>query len=157
MTGWWETQYRGGGPAQVKGFPRPCIIGPRIAVNGYARFPSGKRGVYLYAHRVIWEQAHGPIPEGHHVHHACGTRACINLEHLELFTKSEHHSLHSRKCDHDDRDPGGTCRICEREWRREYERRRYQTDPVYRAKKIARATAFKRRKRGEVLRDGSLA
>lgn len=134
-----------------------CVIGPRVAVNGYARFPSGERGVYLYAHRVVWEQAHGPIPEGHHVHHSCGIPACINVDHLELLTPHEHHSLHSRKCDHDDRKLDGTCRICEREWRRRYERRRYRTDPIYREKKIARAAAYKRRRRGGDARDAQLA
>lgn len=141
MPSWWQ---------------QPCVIGPRIAVNGYARFPSGKRGVHLYAHRVIWEQTHGPIPDGYHVHHVCGTKACINIEHLELHTASEHRSLHSRKCNHGDRKPNGVCRVCERDWRRAYERNRYHTEPAYRAKKIARAAAYKRRKKGGGAEDAQL-
>ena len=133
-----------------------CVVGPNVGVNGYARFPSGKRGVHLYAHRVVWERANGAIPEGHHVHHVCGTRACISLKHLQLLSESEHHSLHSRKCEHDDRTARGTCRICERAWRRAYERARYRTDPIYRAKKIARAAAYKRRKRGGDAADAKL-
>lgn len=132
---------------QTKG---DCVLATRIAKNGYGRLPSGRRGVYLYAHRYAWEQAHGPIPEGMHVHHRCGVKACMNVEHLELLTPRQHYAL-NRRCDHPGRvlrpDGRTRCRICERAWRREYENERYATDPVYRAKKIARAAATKRARR----------
>jgi hypothetical protein len=129
-------------------FPRPltdeCQIGPRIAVNGYARVPSGKRGVWLYAHRVAWEKANGPIPPGAHIHHICGTKACVNPDHLELKSSlREHMKEHppQRKCDHDDRyiDSRGhsVCRTCQRQNANE----RYRTDPEFRAKAIAKARA----------------
>jgi hypothetical protein len=88
MTGFWQQAYRGEPMVDTPPLPRPssfkgmtddCIIGTRIGKNGYARLPSGKRGVYLYAHRVAWENAYGEIPAGHHVHHGCGTKACVNL------------------------------------------------------------------------------
>jgi hypothetical protein len=117
MSKWWEHASPGG----------PCVIGPRIGKNGYARFPSGQRGTYLYAHRVVWEAKHGPIPEGAQIHHVCRTKACINVEHLELKRSfAEHMREHPprRKCDHDDDryiDSRGksVCRVCQRRWQRE--------------------------------------
>lgn len=41
-------------------------------------------------HRLVWEKAHGPIPEGYEVNHMCGNRACCNLEHLELLDRNTH-------------------------------------------------------------------
>jgi hypothetical protein len=101
----------------------PCVIGTRIGVGGYARLPSGRRGVYLYAHRVAWEAAHGPIPDGMHVHHKCRNPGCVNVDHLELHSPREHRKRH-RRCDHGDEHryvkPDGhtRCRICYREYNR---------------------------------------
>ena len=41
------------------------------------------------AHRVIWEQQVGPIPEGLVLDHLCQNKACINVEHLEPVTQLE--------------------------------------------------------------------
>ena len=81
------------------------------------------------AHRWVWEQKNGSIPEGMVIDHTCHNeavvkgeceggfsckhRACVNLEHLELVTQSENvrrglHSIDNRAtCNkgHDYTDP----------------------------------------------------
>ena len=55
--------------------------------NGYGNFWVG--GSVCYAHRVAYEFANGPIPEGLDLDHACHTRACVNPDHLRLATRAE--------------------------------------------------------------------
>lgn len=40
-------------------------------------------------HRVAWELANGPVPDGLELDHLCRMRACINVGHLEPVTHSE--------------------------------------------------------------------
>lgn len=53
---------------------------------GYGVFWSGgPRGVgrQVYAHRWIYEQRSGPIPDGYQIDHLCRNPRCVNVEHLE--------------------------------------------------------------------------
>lgn len=51
----------------------------------------------LTVHRWVYEQAHGELPPDIHVHHACGIKRCIRLDHLEEKPVAAHNSLHKRK------------------------------------------------------------
>lgn len=55
---------------------------------GYGRITIRPRGV-LPAHRVAWEAAHGPIPEGMVIRHKCDNPPCVNVAHLELGTTAD--------------------------------------------------------------------
>lgn len=41
------------------------------------------------AHRVAYEQAHGPIPAGLEIDHLCRNPLCVNPDHLEAVTHRE--------------------------------------------------------------------
>lgn len=49
----------------------------------------GRTGRDLRAHRVSYEWAHGPIPDGLEIDHLCQNKRCVNPDHLEAVTKSE--------------------------------------------------------------------
>ncbi len=46
-------------------------------------------GKTVKAHRYLWEQAHGPIPEGLVIRHRCGNEWCVALDHLTPGTTAE--------------------------------------------------------------------
>jgi hypothetical protein len=88
------------------------------------------------AHRVAYTLAVGPIPEGHHLHHECQVRLCVNPAHLRPITQCEHNKHHHPK-DHcpkhgpehaDDyvitSQGGHRCRICHRERQKMYDLRK---------------------------------
>jgi hypothetical protein len=41
------------------------------------------------AHRLAWEQANGPIPDGMCVCHRCNHKPCVNPDHLYLATSRQ--------------------------------------------------------------------
>lgn len=59
------------------------------AVNsaGYGQIRQGGR--IHYVHRLSYEDAHGPIPDGFQIDHLCRVRNCLRPEHLEAVTPGE--------------------------------------------------------------------
>lgn len=55
---------------------------------GYGMFAVSKRDIKL-AHRVGYEIANGPIPEGLVLDHLCRVPLCVNPEHLEAVSQAE--------------------------------------------------------------------
>jgi hypothetical protein len=60
--------------------------------HGYGMFAVAKvdgRVILRQAHRMAYELAVGPIPEGLEIDHTCSVRNCVNPAHLEPVTHLE--------------------------------------------------------------------
>lgn len=64
--------------------PGGCWTIPGLKHNGQGYLRLGRDGVM--AHRVFYEDAKGPIPDGLTLDHLCRNRACINPDHLEAVS-----------------------------------------------------------------------
>ena len=67
------------------GFTTPCLNFIQAPTGtGYVQF--WYRGRYELAHRFIWIQSIGPIPNDFEIDHRCRNRRCVNVDHLEAVT-----------------------------------------------------------------------
>lgn len=78
---------------------REEIIWNGIKFYRYPDSPNKGASTYFTAapirlHRAVWAQAHGPIPEGYHVHHIDGDPGNNDLSNLELVHNSKHIHKH---------------------------------------------------------------
>ncbi len=70
----------------------PCWLWRAFVSHlGYGRFSADVRGRWrqVQAHRWIYEQLVGAIPQGYYVDHLCRVRGCVNPAHLEAVTERE--------------------------------------------------------------------
>jgi hypothetical protein len=65
----------------------PCLIWTGSKNRGYGN--RRYRGGFIYVHRLAWEEAYGPIPDGMQVCHHCDTPACYEITHLFLGTMKD--------------------------------------------------------------------
>jgi hypothetical protein len=64
---------------------RPCWVWTRARdANGYGAL--GRNGKTLSAHRFVYEQLIGPVPDALELDHLCCNPACVNPDHLEPVT-----------------------------------------------------------------------
>jgi hypothetical protein len=81
-----------GGPfwaEEDRGYETPCWVWQGAKdPKGYGRIADGNGGSD-YAHRVYYEQRHGPIPKGMQLDHLCRVLPCVNPDHLEVVVPAE--------------------------------------------------------------------
>lgn len=61
----------------------------QLTPDNYGRFTA--RRTTAMAHRWIWEELVGPIPEGYQIDHLCQHTKCVNPDHLEPVTPEENY------------------------------------------------------------------
>lgn len=76
----------------------------------------GGKYVQQFEHRRVWEDAHGPIPDGYCVHHRNHDKLDNRIENLQLMRITDHVRHHHAKPDL--YPPGATSRDYMRELRR---------------------------------------
>lgn len=120
-----------------------CWLWQGASVKGYGRTVVGSRtdGTRrkVLVHVAVWEEAHGPKPDGMTIDHECERTLCFRPEHLRLMTQRENtlRSLTSPtavnarkercpKCggDYERTAAGRTCRPCRLDYFRRYNRLR---------------------------------
>lgn len=113
-----------------------------IGSGGYAML--WWEGTTTTAHRVVYSLLREPVPDEMEVDHLCENRACVNPDHMRVCSPRDNTlrsnrapgALNARKThcprghpydeENTMRRPDGRrrCRTCERDWSREYQRRR---------------------------------
>lgn len=90
----------------------PCILWTgAVQSSGYgSRAVGDGSGRTALAHRMAWEEANGPIPEGLTIDHLCFVRACVNPLHLEPVTQAENNRRARARLDALRRGPDGIVR-----------------------------------------------
>lgn len=76
--------------------PTPCVIWTG-AVNSKGYPCYAVEGWSTLAHRIAYEAARGPIPEGMTIDHLCLVKRCVNPDHLEVVARSENTRRQWRK------------------------------------------------------------
>lgn len=57
--------------------------------DGYGRCGLHKTHGTSLPHRITWQEANGPVPEGLELDHLCETRNCVRPGHMEPVTHEE--------------------------------------------------------------------
>lgn len=63
--------------------------------NYYTAGIGDRENGYSYLHRDIWAHHHGPVPEGHHIHHVDHDTLNNGIENLACISAAEHFRYHA--------------------------------------------------------------
>lgn len=67
---------------------------PHISARNYYQSRKYSKGKSTQLHRAMWEFHHGPIPDGHQIHHINHNPLDNRIENLSCMTVTEHRRLH---------------------------------------------------------------
>lgn len=113
-----------------------CLVSRySVGSHGYAQAWDGT--TVVLAHRLVWMHTDGPIPEGMTVDHTCKNKKCVERSHLRLLTNFDNarrtsgrdwplgQCINGHSDEHLYTQPNGRtrCRICKREYQRQYRAR----------------------------------
>jgi hypothetical protein len=92
--------------------------------NGYwiVSWQENRKRICMLEHRWVWEQANGPIPKGHQIHHIDHDRNNNALSNLQCMTAREHIQLHRQEEGKQTYDSVEAAYAANVEYRREYQR-----------------------------------
>lgn len=80
-----------------------CFVSAvKKTAKGYGRTLC--RGEHEQEHRLAYELARGPVPDGHQIHHTCENPGCVNPDHLVALTPVAHVRLHAKLSEADARE-----------------------------------------------------
>jgi hypothetical protein len=72
----------------------------RVSVDGYVEVKVAEPNKWRLKHRLVWEEAHGPIPPGHNIQFRDGNRQNLSLDNLYMISRAEQcakeNSFHAR-------------------------------------------------------------
>ena len=89
---WWDpggsaaTRFKNG---NIPANHRP-VGSERVNVDGYTELKTAEPNKWRMKHVVVWEAAHGPVPEGHIVTFGDGDKSNFGLDNLILITRGQH-------------------------------------------------------------------
>lgn len=96
--GWEPTQFKKG---QVPHNYLP-VWTERVNADGYVDIKIADPNVWKQKHLILWEEAHGPVPEDHVVLFGDGDKLNVVLDNLILVTRQQLFSLNKNKLIHSD-------------------------------------------------------
>lgn len=82
-----------------RGYLTPCWVWQRsLNPTGHGRMMVGRGSerTAVTAYRFFYERAVGPVPPDRLLHHKCEVPACVNPDHLEPLTFTEHQRAHGK-------------------------------------------------------------
>jgi phage protein len=68
-----------------------------VTTDGYVKTKIAEPDVWEYKHKLIWAEAHGPIPEKHSIIFADGNKLNLDIDNLLLVSKAELLMLNRRR------------------------------------------------------------
>ena len=68
-----------------------------VTTDGYVKTKIAEPDVWEYKHKLIWAEAHGPIPEKHSIIFADGNKLNLSIDNLLLVSKAELLMLNRKK------------------------------------------------------------